>query len=109
VVALGLGAYIYFVESERDPAGTERREKVFAGLDRNDITELTIRASGADQATTLRRTDGDWTVVEPVQTTADASAVDAILSSLETLELERVIEEEAPGSLEPFGLEPADV
>lgn len=108
VVALGLGAYIYFVESERDPAGTDRREKVFAGLDRNDITELTIRASGADQGTALRRTDGDWTVVEPVQTTADASAVDAILSSLETLELERVIEE-APGNLEPFGLEPADV
>ena len=31
VVALALGAYVYFVESKRDPSSGDDKEKVFAG------------------------------------------------------------------------------
>jgi hypothetical protein len=103
VIALGLGAYIYFVESERDPAGTEPREKVFT-VDRSAVTSLRIR-SGTAPATLLQRSGETWTVVEPVSASADVPTVDAILSSLETMEVDRVLEE-SPSSVAAYGLEP---
>ena len=36
VVALGLGAYIYFVESKRDPAGADAKEKAFSVVAADD-------------------------------------------------------------------------
>lgn len=108
VIALGLGAYIYFVESERDPAGTVTRDAVF-DVERDDIVSLSVRGSAADAPTTLRRGEGEgWTVVEPVTAEADNAAVEAILGGLESLEIERVIDEN-PTGLSQFGLEPADL
>jgi hypothetical protein len=101
-VALGLGAYIYFVESERDPAATEAREQAF-DVAASDITELTIRASSADTST-LRKTGENWGLVAPVAAAADATTIDSILSSLASMEIDRVIDEN-PSDLAPFGLE----
>jgi hypothetical protein len=102
VVALGLGAYIYFVESERDPAGTEAKEQAF-DVTAADITELTIRGTSS-QTATLRRTGDTWALVEPVSAPADAAAVDSILSSIETMEIDRVLEETL-ASVAQYGLE----
>jgi hypothetical protein len=107
IVALGLGAYIYFVESERDPAGTVTRESVF-DVEREDITALTVRAAGADDATALERTDDGWTITAPAQARADQMTVDAILSAITAMQIERVIEEN-PTDLAQYGLEPAEV
>ena len=102
VVALGLGAYIYFVESERDPAGTEAREQAF-DVEQGDISSLTIRGTSAD-TTTLSKTDETWAVTSPVTTPADSTTVDSIVSSLATMEINRVVEE-APANLAQYGLE----
>jgi hypothetical protein len=102
IVALGLGAYIYFVELEREPAGTETKEQAF-DVAAADIAELTIRGTSS-QTAALRRTGDAWTLVEPVAAPADAAAIDSILSSLETMEIERVLEEN-PASLAQYGLE----
>lgn len=100
IVALGLGAYIYFVESERDPSGVEPRESLFS-TDVADIDE--IRIEGAE-AFTVRRTDDKWALVDPVAAPADASVVEAIASSLASVSIDRVLEEDA-SDLGPFGLD----
>ena len=104
VVALGLSAYIYFVESDRPPGGTpEPRETVF-DFESDDITRLSVTAeSGA--RTVLEKTDDRWQLVEPFAGVVDVTEVVAIASSLATLELQRVVAEpeDAP-DLTVYGL-----
>lgn len=100
IVALGLGAYIYFVESERDPTGTETKDQLFA-IEPADVTEIEIRAA---ETAVVRRTGDAWALVAPVAAPADAAALDSIVSSLAAVEIDRVLEE-TPGDLAPFGLD----
>lgn len=102
VVALGLGAYIYFVEMERDPAGTETRDHAF-DVEPADISELDIQPASADP-TTLRKTGDHWALATPVVAPADRATVDAIVSALSTMEIDRVVDENAT-ALGQFGLE----
>ena len=103
VVAIGLGAYIYFVERHRDPASTPApNEKLFT-FDADDLTELQVRAADGT-VTELRQDDGAWRVVAPVETAADDVAATSVAASLATLEINRVLEE-GPVDLEPFGLD----
>ena len=101
-VFVGVIAYVYFVESERPPSSdADAREKVFA-LEADAIVELEIRADSGE-TTTLEKADGAWQIVEPTSVDADASEASSITSSLASLEIQRVVDEE-PGDLEPFGL-----
>lgn len=102
VAALGLGAYIYFVESEREPAGTETKEKAFT-IEASAIEELEVRATSSETAT-VRKTGETWALTAPIATAADDAAVQAILSGLTGIEIERVLDD-SPESLTPFGLE----
>ena len=104
VVAIGLGAYIYFVESDRPPGGTpEPRETVF-DFESDDITRLSVTAQSGDH-TVLDKTDDRWRLVEPFAGVVDVTEVVAIASSLATLELQRVVAEpeDAP-DLTAYGL-----
>jgi hypothetical protein len=103
VIALGLGAYIYFVERERDPAADTAKENAFTGVTPSDITELTIR-SASGETTTLRRSGDNWTVASPVEAPADSATVESILSSLSTLTIDRVVDD-APAALDQYGLD----
>ena len=108
VVAVGLGAYIYFVERHRAPAGEEDPNEQLFSFVAGDVTELQVTAD--DGVTELRRDDDVWQVVAPIQTAADDMTASSIASSLASLEVRRVVEEgeEGPVDLEPFGLdEPA--
>ncbi len=101
-VFVGVMAYIYFVESERPPSSdADTREKVFA-LEADAIVELQVRADSGE-TTTLEKADGAWQIVEPMSVDADESEASAITSTLASLEIQRVVDEE-PGDLEPFGL-----
>jgi hypothetical protein len=102
VLALGMGAYIYFVESEREPSGTETKDKAFS-VAAADITELTIRSSST-QTATLQRGESGWSLVAPVAAPADSATVESIVSSLESMEIERVLDDN-PAALAQFGLE----
>jgi hypothetical protein len=105
VVALGLGAYIYFVESKRDLTDPEtRRDKVFA-IEPGTIEEVQIRAVSGE-VTTLKKNGEEWQISSPVTAAADSSAASSLVSALETLEIQKPLEEN-PASLAPFGLEPA--
>lgn len=109
VVAAGLGAYIYFVEMKRDPAAdtaTAAREKVFT-IATGAIEEVEV-TNAAAEVTTVTRKDASWTLVAPEAAEADTIAISTLVSSIESLERVKVIDEN-PASVEPFGLAPARI
>ena len=66
-LAAALGAYIWFVEMKREPAGDEPKgEKVFTSLEADKIEALTLTASNGD-VTTLKKQGVGWKIEKPVQ------------------------------------------
>jgi hypothetical protein len=101
-ILVALGAYLYFVESKRDPAETgEKRDKVFT-VEADAIEEVTVKAESGER-TTLRKTGSEWQLVEPTTAPADATEISGITSNLARLEQERLVEEN-PSDLAEFGL-----
>lgn len=96
--ALGLGAYIYFVDSKRPD--TEAKAKVFV-VDAADIEEVRVVAKG--ETSLVRKTDGAWTMVEPIGTDVDQGEATALVNGLASLELNREVEPNAT-NLAEFGL-----
>jgi len=108
VIALALGGYAYFVESERDPlASTDaKKEKVFTA-DSSKFEEITIHAATGED-TTLKKANGLWEIVKPETLPGDSNEISSLVSTIESLEIQRVIVEK-PGNLADFGLEPARI
>lgn len=103
VVALGLGAYIYFVESKRNPSDLEKKDKVFT-IDSSKIDSIEVKAASGE-TTTLKKNGTDWQIVAPDTMDADASAVTTLVSTLESLEVSRVVSDN-PSSVKEYGLDP---
>ena len=104
IVLIGLGGYIYFVDSKRteDP---NAKPKVYTSLATDSIEELQIRnASG--ESMRVQRVGGTWEMVEPVKAHADGGSVDSVTGGLGSLEAQRVLEEN-PSDLKQYGLSPA--
>jgi hypothetical protein len=111
VLAAGLAAYIYFVESKREPASNAdqpsvTRAKVFS-TDAAKIEEISVKGT-AGEATTLRKSNNAWQIVSPLQSPADESESSGLATSLASLEEQRVVEEQ-PKDLKPYGLAPARI
>ena len=104
VVLLSLGAYIYFIESER-PASYEEeaKDKVFA-VDSDSIREIRIR-SESGETTSIEKggTGTPWKLTAPLEATADSAEVTSIVTNLASLEIQRVVDE-SPEDLSLFGL-----
>jgi len=64
-----------------------------------------IRAASGD-VTTLKKVNGLWEIVKPEPLPTDANEIGSVLSTLDTLEVQRVIDEN-PASPADFGLAPA--
>jgi hypothetical protein len=101
IVALGLGAYLYFVESKRDPAETDKKDKVFT-VEADKIDELSVTSESGER-TVLKKTGTTWQIVEPVTAETDGAAVSGLTSNLATLDLQRVIDEN-PTDVAEYGL-----
>jgi hypothetical protein len=102
VVAGALGAYIYFVESKRDPGATDAKPKLFT-VEAGAIEELEIKVP-AGTTTTLKKAGDAWTITSPVSAPADEGMVSSITGALATMEIDSVLEEQA-ASFTPYGLE----
>jgi Domain of unknown function (DUF4340) len=103
VVLAGLGAYIYFVTWKRPdtPDTGKKLDKVFSvASDKIDEIKITP-ASG--EATTARKENGAWKLVEPVATAADESEVNAVANALASADVVRVVDEN-PANLNDYGL-----
>lgn len=102
-VLAGLGAYIYFVESKRSDKDEKPKEKVFA-LDKAKVKELTMTPNEGEAIHLVKEAAG-WKLTAPLAVPADGTEADAIVSSLETLEMDEVVAE-AGASPAEFGLAP---
>jgi hypothetical protein len=103
VVLAGLGAYIYFVTWKTPEGDTSKKtDKVFAGVQADKIEEVRITSAGGD-ATTVKKDNGTWQVLQPVAAKADESEVSGITSALATTDIVRVIDEN-PSNLNDYGL-----
>ncbi len=101
VVLAGLGGYIYFVDSKRPAGGsTETKEKVFT-VEADKINELRITAQG--ESSLLRKSDAGWKMFEPVEIDADPPEAIGVATALTSVEIERVVDDNAT-NLEQFGL-----
>jgi hypothetical protein len=105
IVALGIGAYVYFVESKRDVSETAstQHDKVFS-FDAGKIEQIQIKAASGD-VTTLKKNGNDWQIVGPEPMEADQDAVSTIVTSLTSLEATKTVDEN-PSSVKPFELDP---
>ena len=102
VILIALGAYLYFVESKRTPGDSgEKRDKVFA-IEADKIEEIRIK-SESGEATALRKAGTDWQIVEPVTARPDEAEVSGLTSNLASLEIQRVVDENA-ADLAEYGL-----
>lgn len=102
-VAIGLGAYIYFVESKREPGdGDKKKEKVFT-LDRAKAKAVTLGVSTGEEVKLVKEKD-QWRMTAPMDVAADTREVDSLLTTVESLEQQDVVAETA-GSVAEYGLE----
>ena len=107
VVLAGLVGYIYFVDAERPTSGTEARETLFGTVAADDIEEIRIR-NAEGETSRLQKADGAWQIVEPVKAAADESEISSIASSLASLEIQRVVDENS-SDVKQFGLDPGRI
>ena len=103
LVFVSLGSYVYFVELNRDPSSeTPPNEQLF-DWSADDITSLVIESGDQNTEIIRDRTNDNWRVQSPVETTADNSQVSSITAALESLEIRRIVEETSI-DLSPYGL-----
>src|SRR5690554_1995902 len=100
LILAGLGGYIYFVDSERPAAGVEVKDKVFT-LEADSLREIRVTSDG--ETSVLSKSDDGWKLTEPVDADADATEASSLVTNLASVEINRVLEENA-SDLEPYGL-----
>jgi hypothetical protein len=100
----GLGAYIYFVESDRPAstsvAGEPAREKFFT-VETDKINEIRINYKG--ETTLLRKDAAGWKLVEPMAVDADPPEAISLAQAITNLESVRTVVDN-PSDLAQFGL-----
>ena len=107
VIALGLGAYIFFVENKREPAGDTaavKKDKVFT-IDTAKLEQIDIKAVSGE-TTTLTKKDNAWQITAPEAMPTDTTEVGNLVSTIESLQIENVVDEN-PKTPAEFGLQPA--
>lgn len=100
VVSLGLFAYIYFYESKR-PAD-EGNPSAFT-VEADAIEEMQI-VDSKGESSTVRKHDDGWDLVEPAAAEADDTTADNLAQAVASLEIQRVVDENA-ADLAQYGLD----
>ena len=101
-LAAGLGGYIYFVEFKKPADKDEKKKEKIFKLEKAKVKELSLAPSG--ETITLAKDGEKWKLTTPVTVPADANEVDSLLTTLENLELDEVVAENAT-DLKQFGLD----
>jgi hypothetical protein len=91
VVVAALGGYIFFHERHQltTDERRERADKVFPTLERDDVR--TVEIDNAHGRFVMAKAGDEWRLLEPIDYPADSGAVNAVLTSLEGLESERIL------------------
>lgn len=105
LVAAGIGAYAYFVEMKRDISDPlQKKEKIFPAVASGKVEEIEVHAESGD-VTKLKKTGDAWQIVAPAALEVDSPAVSAVASTLETIEAQKILDEN-PASVKEYGLDP---
>ena len=105
LVLAGLVGYIYY----GNPGdSTDDRDQAFAGIEAGDIAEIEIRNADGARSLVRKTGGGTWNIVEPVQAVADENELTSITGSLASLDIQRVVDENAT-DLKQYGLDPARI
>jgi hypothetical protein len=100
----GLLSYYWFVERKREPRPADGQEKVAVlAVDKDKAREITLAAAGGETIRLVKEGES-WRLAAPFAAPADASAVGTILTSIEKLEADEIVVEEAASPAE-FGLD----
>ena len=104
VVLIGLVAYIYFVDSKKPASDApETKAKAFT-VDADQIEEIHIKPTSGD-ASRVAKANGTWQLIEPEKAEADQGQVSNAATSLASLEINRVVDDN-PSDLSQYGLNP---
>ena len=107
VIAVPLGWYA-LRESKKPPSEDKApQEKVFAGVQADAIDQITVASESGDR-TTAEKKGGKWQLTQPVATAADEAELSGLTSNLASLEVQRVVDDQAT-DLKQYGLEPARI
>jgi hypothetical protein len=106
VVVFGaLFAYIWFVERKQEPGSDKPKERVLA-VEKAKARSITLTPAEGEAIRLVREGEGNgWRLLSPIAAPADTTAVESMLTSLEKLEADEVVVENAP-SLVEYGLDP---
>ena len=102
IIAIPLGWYAYYDSKKGAVDNTPKKDKVFS-VEADKIDEIEVKSESGDR-TTLRKKGTDWEIVQPLTASPDQSAVSGITSNLSSVEIQRVIDENA-ADLKEFGLD----
>src|SRR5437016_13123882 len=98
VVLAALGGALYWsnhhMPAETTQASAEAPPKILT-LNQADINKIDIKKKGGEEVTLAKDSGGNWKVIAPEPLGADQSAVSSMLSSLCSLNSDRLVEENA--------------
>ena len=101
VIAIALGAFVYFYDSKHTPkASAEETFKPAFSAKPADFASITLERK-SDTAV-LQRNGSNWELSKPVEAKADAATVDGITADLRNLEIQRSFA--AANDLSKYGL-----
>lgn len=104
VIAAGLGGFLYY-DSKREPANPSKQEKAFAAVAADQIEQVTV-TSVSGEKTTVQKQGTAWQVTAPATVAADEAELSGIASGLASLEIQRVVDDQAT-DFKQYGLDPA--
>ena len=112
IIILGaLAGTLYWSERHKpadDTAKAADASPPILKLDEASITRLELKNKDAEPIVLAKNNSGAWQITAPKQYSADTANVSSTLSSLSSLNSERVIEDKA-ADVKPYGLNPPSV
>src|SRR5262245_26521203 len=99
LLLIGLGAYLYFVESKQ--IAEEGKKEKLVTVDADDVTAVTLVYP--DREIALEKSDGVWRMTKPVQAPADDITVKNLIRAVSDAEVTKTIDP-PPADLAQFGL-----
>ena len=105
MIALGvlviLGGLVYYTEENPPSSGDEKTPIV--DVEQDSIQKVIVTRPDKDPIELQRGEDDEWTFGEPLTIPADQSSVNSMVSSLASMDSDRVVEENVV-NWEPYGL-----
>ena len=105
-VGAALSGYLYY-DSKHEPGDEKKPEKVFDGLASDKIERVTVKSAAGEQ-TTVEKQGAEWQMTQPAAVAADGAELSGITSNLASLEVSRVVDDQAT-DLKQYGLDPARI